>query len=82
MSQFADLQQDKGEDHYEQVYNNDNFEENKASFTHEAIAGGAAFAGFKAFEDHQRKEGTWAQSTAGDAITDATYRQARLPPVR
>jgi len=24
---------------------------------HEVIAGGAAFAGFKAFEDHQRKEG-------------------------
>ena len=24
---------------------------------HEVVAGGAAFAGFKAFEDHQRKEG-------------------------
>lgn len=42
---------------YDQVYQNDNFEENKSSFGHELIAGGAAFAGFKAFEDHQRKEG-------------------------
>ncbi|KAK7189768.1 hypothetical protein DPSP01_005827 [Paraphaeosphaeria sporulosa] len=42
---------------YDQVYQNDNFEENKSSFGHELVAGGAAFAGFKAFEDHQRKEG-------------------------
>ncbi|EAT81580.1 hypothetical protein HBI56_154390 [Parastagonospora nodorum] len=48
---------DKNEDKYQQVYENDNFEENKSSFGHELIAGGAAFAGFKAFEDHQRKEG-------------------------
>ena len=48
---------DKKEDNYDQVYNNDNFEENKSSLGHEVIAGGAAFAGFKAFEDHQRKEG-------------------------
>ncbi|CAA9962836.1 EXS domain-containing protein [Pyrenophora teres f. maculata] len=48
---------DKKEEHYDQVYNNDNFEENKSSLGHEVIAGGAAFAGFKAFEDHQRKEG-------------------------
>ncbi|KAF2793812.1 hypothetical protein K505DRAFT_349681 [Melanomma pulvis-pyrius CBS 109.77] len=47
----------KSEESYDQVYNNDNFEENKASLGHEVIAGGAAFAGFKAFEDHQRKEG-------------------------
>ncbi|KAF2993059.1 hypothetical protein E8E13_000131 [Curvularia kusanoi] len=48
---------DHGENSYDQVYNNDNFEENKSSFGHELIAGGAAFAGFKAFEDHQRNEG-------------------------
>ena len=48
---------DKKEENYDQVYNNDNFEENKSSLGHEVIAGGAAFAGFKAFEDHQRKEG-------------------------
>ncbi|KAI9658713.1 MAG: hypothetical protein M1821_002273 [Bathelium mastoideum] len=45
-----------GESHdaYNQVYNDD---QNQASLGHEVIAGGAAFAGFKAFEDHQRKEG-------------------------
>ncbi|CAI9628568.1 unnamed protein product [Alternaria burnsii] len=48
---------DRNEDNYQQVYENDNFEENKSSLGHEVIAGGAAFAGFKAFEDHQRKEG-------------------------
>ena len=31
--------------------------DNQSSLGHEVIAGGAAFAGFKAFEDHQRKEG-------------------------
>ncbi|KAF2269470.1 EXS-domain-containing protein [Lojkania enalia] len=45
------------EDSYERVYNNDQFEEHKSSLGHEIIAGGAAFAGFKAFEDHQRREG-------------------------
>ncbi|KAF1936349.1 hypothetical protein EJ02DRAFT_459611 [Clathrospora elynae] len=48
---------DKKEDNYEQVYQNDNFEQNKSSMGHEVLAGGAAFAGFKAFEDHQRSEG-------------------------
>ncbi|KAF2651860.1 hypothetical protein K491DRAFT_696093 [Lophiostoma macrostomum CBS 122681] len=47
----------ESEEHYDQVYNNDNFEENKSSLGHEVLAGGAAFAGFKAFEDHQRNEG-------------------------
>ncbi|KAF2455526.1 hypothetical protein BDY21DRAFT_386889 [Lineolata rhizophorae] len=31
--------------------------DNQANFGHELIAGGAAFAGFKAFEDHQRRKG-------------------------
>ena len=53
---------DSNEQHYDQVYNNDNFEENKSSLGHEVIAGGAAFAGFKAFEDHQRSEGTFPDS--------------------
>jgi hypothetical protein len=82
--QVTDLFQDRGEDHYEQVYNNDsNFEENKASFSHEMIAGGAAFAGFKAFEDHQRKEGMWTrvQHTLGTVI-DTLDRQARLSRLR
>ncbi|PSN74332.1 hypothetical protein BS50DRAFT_567181 [Corynespora cassiicola Philippines] len=47
----------ESEDSYERVYNNDRFEEHKSSLGHEVIAGGAAFAGFKAFEDHQRREG-------------------------
>jgi hypothetical protein len=49
---------DNNEDSYKQVYENDNFDENKSSFGHELVAGGAAFAGFKAFEDHQRSEGS------------------------
>lgn len=48
---------DRHEENYQQVYENDRFEQNKSSFSHEIIAGGAAFAGFKAFEDHQRAEG-------------------------
>lgn len=46
-----------GESHdaYQQVY--EGGEKNESSFSHELVAGGAAFAGFKAFEDHQRKEG-------------------------
>ncbi|KAF4555104.1 Hypothetical protein D9617_3g021740 [Elsinoe fawcettii] len=45
----------ESQDAYNQVYNND--QPNEGSFGHELIAGGAAFAGFKAFEDHQRSEG-------------------------
>ncbi|KAF2826668.1 hypothetical protein CC86DRAFT_445671 [Ophiobolus disseminans] len=48
---------DGKESSYQQVYQNDNFEQHKSSLGHEVIAGGAAFAGFKAFEDHQRAEG-------------------------
>lgn len=31
--------------------------DNQAKFSHELVAGGAAFEGFKLYEDHQRKEG-------------------------
>jgi len=51
---------DEGRDNYNQVYQQDGQQQdfnNQSSFGHEVIAGGAAFAGFKAFEDHQRKEG-------------------------
>ncbi|KAH7413889.1 hypothetical protein DE146DRAFT_750078 [Phaeosphaeria sp. MPI-PUGE-AT-0046c] len=48
---------DSNEDNYQRVYENDRFDEHKASLGHEVLAGGAAFAGFKAFEDHQRAEG-------------------------
>ena len=47
----------ESEQAYDQIYNNDQFDDHKSSFGHELVAGGAAFAGFKAFEDHQRKEG-------------------------
>lgn len=71
--------EDHGEESYEQVYNNDNFEENKSSFSHELVAGGAAFVGFKAFEDHQRKEGLSALNTLSlSMLTDRHNRQARL----
>lgn len=55
----TDIGSGDSEDAYKKVYENDNFEQqkNEASFGHELVAGGAAFAGFKAFEDHQRKEG-------------------------
>ncbi|KAI9822513.1 MAG: hypothetical protein M1827_000232 [Pycnora praestabilis] len=48
------------QDAHDQVYNQgggyDN-PDNQAKFSHELVAGGAAFEGFKLFEDHQRKEG-------------------------
>jgi hypothetical protein len=83
---------DKSENSYDQVYNNDNFEENKSSFGHEMIAGGAAFAGFKAFEDHQRKEGmylhrklselplTLAQASPSLTLSPRSSLLALLPP--
>ncbi|KFY14691.1 hypothetical protein V491_05945 [Pseudogymnoascus sp. VKM F-3775] len=42
---------------YQQAYNTSDNSPNEAKFSHEAIAGAAAFAGFKAFEDKQRSEG-------------------------
>ena len=54
---IADDSTDHGENSYDQVYNNDNFEENKSSFGHEALAGAASFGAMKMFEDHQRREG-------------------------
>jgi hypothetical protein len=44
-------------DNYDQVYNPERRHE--AKFSHEAIAGAASFAAFKAFEDHQRREGSY-----------------------
>ncbi|KAI9716177.1 MAG: hypothetical protein M1828_000460 [Chrysothrix sp. TS-e1954] len=46
----------ESQDAYQQVYQQPQ-EQHESSFGHELIAGGAAFAGFKAFEDHQRNEG-------------------------
>ncbi|EME42845.1 hypothetical protein DOTSEDRAFT_72329 [Dothistroma septosporum NZE10] len=44
---------DEARDNYQQTYESDN----KAELSHELVAGGASFAAFKMFEDHQRKEG-------------------------
>ncbi|KAF2198542.1 EXS-domain-containing protein [Delitschia confertaspora ATCC 74209] len=45
----------KHKESYDQVYGNQN--ERGPGLGQEVLAGGAAMAGFKAFEDHQRKEG-------------------------
>jgi len=47
---------DEAQNSHQQVYGNGGYE-NQAKFSHEVIAGGAAFEGMKLFEDHQRKEG-------------------------
>ncbi|KAL6243438.1 hypothetical protein RBB50_009430 [Rhinocladiella similis] len=41
---------------HQEVYGSGGYD-NQAKFSHELIAGGAAFEGMKLFEDHQRKEG-------------------------
>jgi hypothetical protein len=46
----------ESQDQYQQVYEQDQ-QPHEGKFSHELIAGAASFAGFKAFEDHQRKEG-------------------------
>ncbi|KAI9878542.1 MAG: hypothetical protein M1830_000596 [Pleopsidium flavum] len=48
---------DESQDAHQQVYGDNQDYNNKAEFSHELIAGGAAFEGFKLFEDNQRKEG-------------------------
>jgi len=58
--------------------NQPNFEPNESSFGHELVAGGAAFAGFKAFEDHQRSEGTFyipvlCHSTCSNKLTHPLF---------
>lgn len=47
---------DSAQDNHQEVYGNGGYD-NQAKFSHEVIAGGAAFEGMKLFEDHQRKEG-------------------------
>ncbi|KAF2276449.1 uncharacterized protein EI97DRAFT_467142 [Westerdykella ornata] len=42
---------------YSRVYENGDVDEQKHHRGQEFLAGGMALAGFKAFEDHQRKEG-------------------------
>jgi hypothetical protein len=47
---------DESRDAHQQVYGDGGYD-NQAKFSHEIVAGGAAFEGMKLFEDHQRKEG-------------------------
>ena len=57
----------ESQDAHNQVYNQDGGYDNpdhQAKFSHELVAGGAAFEGFKLYEDHQRKEGKHASFTA------------------
>jgi hypothetical protein len=54
---------DECERSYNRVYDDNNFraDTHPHLLGHQAVAGVAALAGFKAFEDHQRKEGLSAQ---------------------
>ena len=45
------------EDAHQQVYGQQDDYDHKGKFSHELVAGAAAFEGFKLFEDHQRAEG-------------------------
>ena len=50
----------ESQDAHNQVYSQGGGYDNpdhQAKFSHELVAGGAAFEGFKLYEDHQRKEG-------------------------
>jgi Protein of unknown function (DUF3759) len=60
-----------GEAHeqYQEVYEND--QPHEAKFSHEAIAGAGAFAAFKTFEDHQRKEGKLSSQSSSEELSIA-----------
>ena len=47
----------KSPDDAEKDYNRVQQSDNQAEFSHELVAGAGSFMAFKAFEDHQRKEG-------------------------
>lgn len=66
---FANTALGESHDAYNQVYNEDQGE-NKGSLSHEVIAGGASFAAFKAFEDHQRAEGNTSLCGSQNPVTD------------
>jgi hypothetical protein len=53
---------DEAQDAHKEVYGSGGYD-NQAKFSHELIAGGAAFEGMKLFEDHQRKEGKQMRNT-------------------
>lgn len=49
---------DHAEQSHREVYEQGQEYHHEAKFSHEAIAGAASFAGMKAWEDHQRAQGT------------------------
>lgn len=53
----TDLGSDEARSTRDAVYGQDG--DHESSFGHELIAGAASFEAMKAFEDHQRKEGTY-----------------------
>lgn len=65
---YANPFTDESQDAHRQVYGE---ERHEAKFSHEAIAGAASFEAFKAFEDHQRKEGGYSmdQRSSGTILT-------------
>lgn len=71
---FDDAQKD-----YNKVYESDN----QAEFSHELVAGAGSFMAFKAFEDHQRKEGSFTLNisllSCPPRLTLTPHRQTRLP---
>ena len=60
---------DEAQNAHQEVYGSGGYD-NQAKFSHELIAGGAAFEGMKLFEDHQRKEGKKYLYTNCFACTD------------
>ena len=79
---LTDRQSGESQDAHNQVYNQGGGYDdpnNQAKFSHELVAGGAAFEGFKLYEDHQRKEGKQALSTTCYVCdsSELTAQQAR-----
>lgn len=79
---LTDGQSGESQDAHNQVYNQGGGYDdpnNQAKFSHELVAGGAAFEGFKLYEDHQRKEGKQALSSTCHVrdFSDLTAEQER-----
>ncbi|ODM20837.1 hypothetical protein SI65_03890 [Aspergillus cristatus] len=60
---------DESDKAHRQVYDNENENKHESHLSHEVLAGAASFAGMKAFEDHQRKQGkSVSHSTAKEIL--------------
>jgi hypothetical protein len=70
---------DEAQNAHQEVYGSGGYD-NQAKFSHELIAGGAAFEGMKLFEDHQRKEGKKGSHTKRVSHGLTRYPQARQFP--